>query len=410
MNKFKAERGAALITVLLLSTLLLAGGGALLLVSTMSARTAIDSTAEMQAYYGAEGGLQATLNVLRGNVAPVSGMPTGSKISFRNAITLNTSNLPSDASDSARLSGWLNYDYTPSGSAIADRVSLTPSYSAQNGIAFSVVVTDPDNTPVANGEPTRLRLQVTGYGPKGAMKKLELVVKRKNFDYDPVATIMMRSSEDGTPITFTAGDSAARQYSGHDHDGSGILPAFGSNTSADETIQLDAATKNTVTDPIAANINTSALPSWLQTADAARAFVNTQKANAISQNRYFTSFNGYSGAASSPAFTFVDGDCVLDGGAGLLIVTGNLELNGNPSFDGLIFVLGGGTINRDGGGNGNIYGAITVAKFNQNGNGGFLAPSFTTNGAGTSTIQYDSTAVRKALNIAGPLVLGVREY
>jgi hypothetical protein len=106
----------------------------------------------------------------------------------------------------------------------------------------------------------------------------------------------------------------------------------------------------------------------------------------------------------------VDGNCVLDGGAGLLIVTGNLQLNGNPSFDGLILVLGAGNINRDGVGNGNIYGAITVAKFDQNGPGGFLAPAFTTNGAGTSTIQYDTEAVRRALNMSGPFVLGVREF
>jgi len=412
MKRMKSgESGAALITVLMLSTLLLAAGGTLILVSTMSSRTAIDSTAEMQAYYGAEGGLQATLNVLRGNVAPVSGMPNGSKISFRNALTVSTSNLPSDASASPRLSGWLNYNYTPAGSSVPDRVSLTPNYVPQNGIAFSVVVSDPDNTPVANGEPARLRLRVTGYGPKGAIKKLELVVKRTNFDYSPVATIMMRSSEDGTPVTFTTGDSAVRRYSGHDHgDGTIVLPAFGSNTDGDKGIELDAATKNTVEDPIAANVSTSSLPSWLQTADQARAFVTEQKANAVSQSRYFTGFNGYAGSSTSPAFTFVDGDCVLDGGAGLLIVTGNLELNGNPNFDGLILVLGGGTLNRDGGGNGDIYGAITVAKFDQNGTGGFLAPSFTTNGAGNSTIQYDSTAVRKALNLAGPLVQGVREF
>jgi hypothetical protein len=407
----KCERGAALLIVLMLSTLLLAAGGTLILVSTISLRTAVDSTAEMQAYYGAEGGLQATLNVLRGNVAPVNGMPADSKINFRKAVTLSASNYPSDSSTSAHLSGWLNYNYTPPGSDVADRVSLTPSYSPQNGIAFSVVVTDPDNTPEENGEPTRLRLQVTGYGPKGAIKKLELAVKRTNFDYDPVATIMMRSSEDGTPQTFTSGDSAAKDYSGHDHGGStNVLPTFGSNTNADMAIQSAEATKNTVADPVAGNISASALPSWLQSANEARSFLTIEKANAINQNRYFTSFDGYAGDASAPAFTFVDGDCVLDGGAGLLIVTGNLQMNGNPSFNGLILVLGGGTVNRDGGGNGDIYGAMAVARFDQNGTGGFLAPSFTTNGAGTSTIQFDSVAVREALNLGGPLVLGVREY
>ena len=411
MNLKKNERGAALLTVLMLSTLLLGAGGTLLLVSTMSGRTAIDATAEMQAYYGAEAGLQATLDVLRGNVAPVSGMASGSKISFRNAVTLSISNLPTDTSSSARLSGWLGYNYTPTGSTVADRVTLTPSYAAISGIAYSVVVTDPDNTPVANGEPSRVLLRVTGYGPKGAVKKLELVVKRTNFDYDPVATIMMRSSDDGTPITFTTGESAAREYSGHDNGGgTGILPAFGSNTAADKVIEESEATKNAVEDPIAANIANSALPSWLQSASQARAFLRIQKANAKSQNRYFNSFSGNAGSTASPQFTYVDGNATLDGGAGLLIVTGELELNGNPSFQGLILVLGDGKLHRNGGGNGDIYGAITVAKFDKNGTGGFLAPSFTTNGGGNATIQYDSVAVRKALNIAGPLVMGVREY
>lgn len=405
------ERGAALLTVLLLSTLLLAAGGTLLLVTTLSGRTAIDSTAELQAYYAAEGGLQATLDVLRGNVSPNVSMPSGSKINFRNAITLSTSNLPADTTTSPRLSGWLSYDYTPSGASTPDRVSLTSSYSPQNGMAFSVEVTDPDNTPVASGEPSRLRLRVTGYGPKGALKKLELVVNRTNFDFTPVATIMMRSSDDGTPMTFSTGNSAAKDYSGHDHAGSGaVLPAFGSTSNTDMDIQIDAANKNTVADPIAENVDLSKLPTWLQSASQARAFLKAQKANAASQGRYFTSFSGDAGSSASPAFTFVDGDCSLGGGAGLLIVTGELTMSGNPSFEGLILVLGDGAVHRNGGGNGNIYGSITVARFDKTGNGGFLAPTFHTNGGGNSTIQYDSVAVRKALNLAGPVVQGVREF
>jgi len=410
-NVKHGERGSALLTVLLLSTLLLGAGSTLIFVSAMSTRTAVDSTAEMQAYYGAEGGLQATLNVLRGNVSPRTEMPSGSTMNFRKAVTLTNSNLPSDTTTSARLSGWLNYNYTPAGATVADRVTLTSSYAPQNGMAFSVVVEDPDNTPLLSGEPERLRLRITGYGPKGAIKKLELIIKRTNFDYDPVATIMMRSSDDGTPVTFTAGSSAAKEYSGHDHAGmAATLPAFGSNTDADMAIEVDAANKGTVATPIAGKFANSSLPAWLQSANQARAFIREQKANAASQGRHFTSFSGNAGSSSSPQLTFVDGDCDLDGGAGLLIVTGNLEMKGNPSFEGLILVLGEGSINRKGGGNGNIYGAITVAKFDVNGTGGFLAPTFTTAGGGNATIQYDSVAVNRALNMSGPLVMGVREY
>ena len=65
-----SERGAALITSLMVATLVLAAGGALILTTGMSTTTAIDATAEMQAYYGAEAGIQQSLNVLRGNVNP----------------------------------------------------------------------------------------------------------------------------------------------------------------------------------------------------------------------------------------------------------------------------------------------------------------------------------------------------
>ena len=108
--------------------------------------------------------------------------------------------------------------------------------------------------------------------------------------------------------------------------------------------------------------------------------------------------------------TFVDGDCNLTGGSGLLVVTGDLEMGGNPNFSGVILVLGTGTVNRDGGGNGNVYGAMVVASFNRNGNSDFKAPAFNTNGGGASTMQYDSVAFSKAMGAAGVAVGGVREY
>ena len=408
-DRKSGERGAALLTVLCLSTLLLAVGGALILVTGATTRTAVDSTAEMQAYYSAEAGVQATLNVLRGNIAKNPAMADDTLLNFRKAVTPADSDLPSDTTGVARLSGWLNYDYTPDGAANPDRVSLTSGYTAMTGLAFSVDVSDPDNTPVASGEPTRLLLRVTGYGPKGAIKQLDLVVKRTNFDYAPPATIMMRGSDNGTPVSFDIGDSAAKDYSGHDLATTGqVLPSFGATSTGDMNIEITSDYKNTAASPKAATFAPSSLPTFLQSADLARSFLADQKANAISQGRYFTSFSGYAGSTTSPALTFVDGDCTLDGGAGLLIVTGNLEMNGNPNFNGLILVLGGGTINRDGGGNGNVYGAIAVASFGAT--GGFTAASFHTNGSGTATIQYDSDAIRNALNLSGPRILGVGEY
>ena len=396
----KSQRGAALITVLMMSTLMLATGGALVLVTSLSNRTAIDATAERQAYYSAEAGVQDTLNILRGNVNPQPGMPAGSQITFLAAKTAASSNLPGDNSTTARLSGWLNYSYV--GANGDNRVPLTGNYSPLNGLAYSVQILDPD----ANGagvEPSRLLIRVRGFGPKGAEKRMEAIIRRTTFDYTAPAMLMMRGADDCTAMTFDIGDSNAKDYSGHDNSGSAVLPAFGSTCDGDLAIEEASDSKETVELPKAAKIVNSSLPAFLQNVNDARLFVAEQKADAIVQGRYFTSFSG-----NANGFTFVDGDCDLDGGSGLLIVTGTLTMAGNPNFNGLILVLGEGRVERDGGGNGDVYGAMAVARFNAT--GGFLPPFFDTNGGGNSTMQYDSTALRQALNSTGPRVLGIHEH
>jgi hypothetical protein len=414
-DKMKRQRGAALITVLMISTLLLATGGALVLVTGMSSRTAIDATAEMQAYYAAETGLQDAMNVLRGNVNPSASMPAGTTIDFRKAVTASGSNVNGDTKPSCqgnaitnhcRLSGWLTYSYS---SDSGDRVPMPGvAYNPITGLAYSVDVSDPDQTPVANGEPSRLLLRVVGYGPKGAEKHLELIVKRTNLVYTPQCVICVRSSDGGDPVNFSIGESAAKSYSGEDRNGGSKLPAFGATTDVDTALQRAAVNKDTVSDPAASRIDMSQLPSWLQDANAARDFLEDQRQNAVNQGRYFSSYSGYSGTDTQAKFTFVDGDCSLDGGSGLLIVTGKLLMKGNPSFKGLILVLGDGYVERDGGGSGDIYGAMFVARFNKNG-GPFLASTFITNGGGNSTVQNDSQAWGNAENLSGPRVAGVHE-
>lgn len=143
----RGERGAALVTVMLMSTLLMAAGAAMLMTSMYSATGAIDATAESQAYYAAEAGLQATLAVLRGNAAPnplfnVDPASDANKISFRKAVNVATSNAAGTSAD-VRLTRWLNYNnaYNP------PRVPVSPNYNPATGMAFRVVeIVDPDNT------------------------------------------------------------------------------------------------------------------------------------------------------------------------------------------------------------------------------------------------------------------------
>jgi len=413
LTERKNEQGAALVTAILISTLLLAVAGAVIMTSGMSATTSIDATAELQAYYGAESGLEAALNVIRGHVAP-SGIAANTKIGFRNAVDLSKSNRSSDSSSVARLSAWLSYG--------ADG-RVTP---AGANYAFSITVSDPDDPNgiqrAASGtyQPKRIQVQSTGYGPRGSVKHMEMIVQKNSFDFSPNAMLTMRGSDDGTPsaMSFDIGDSAAKYYTGHDNAGVSDMPTFGVTNATDLGVANLAITKGaTVADVKTAQINSPSLPKWLQDADSARTFLNDMQAVARSMGRYYTTFTGTAGTTTNPAYTFVNGNCTLDGGAGLLIVTGDLILNGNPNFNGVILVLGGGSVNRNGGGNGNIYGTVYVAKFarswpaNENAQSHpFLAPTFNTNGGGTADLRYDSTWVQKAKDSMGDIIRDVREY
>lgn len=410
------ERGAALITSILISTMLLTIAGAIILTSSMSATTAIDSSAEQQAYYGAEAGLEAALNVLRGNVAPDASMTAGIKMGLRSAVSTDRANLPGDTAAVSRLSGWLTY---------GNNGRVTP---AGANYAYSLQLSDPDDptgairTADPNYRPDRVLIQSTGYGPRGAVKRMEMVVSKALFNFSPSAMLLMRGAEDGSKANMTIGDSNAKFYSGHDNDGvEGDLPTFGLTSGDDEGVAQDAITKGaTVEDTKTAVLDMKELPLWLQSTDGptgARAFLDQMQATAVGMGRYFTSFSGYSGTAAAPVFTFVNGNANLDGGGGLLIVTGDLTLNGNPSFDGIILVLGNGRVLRDGGGTGNINGVIYVASFartwpasENNDPHPFLAPTFLTNGAGNSDLQYDSSAVAEAINSMATIVRDIREY
>lgn len=425
------ERGAALITTLLLATLVLAAGGALILSTGMSTTTAIDATAEMQAYYGAEAGLQQALNVLRGNVTP-HGVPGGTKITFRNAVTRNTCNQSTDPNSAPlRLSGWLNYDYTSTGSAFPDRVKVTPTdntYTPLTGIAFSLTIADPDSTPIANGDPTRLVVRAIGYGPKGAMKRLEMVVHRNaiNFSLPGAITVVGTS-----PMTFALGNSNAAGYTGNDSYSpplagiSAVAVSAANRNQAQLTIDalnLQGGGNAQVTPSTALALDATNTPPFLSSADATRSFLVQARDIAQGEGRYFTTgaaaVAAGLGTSGSPVTTVIDnygGDPVDLGsgyqGCGLLIVTGNLITSGNTDFEGVILVLGG-TFNRNGNGNGHIDGGIIVASLDPRPDAttGFTAPTFSVNGAGNSDVRYNSDAIRRAFDSAGVSVAGIHEY
>lgn len=105
--------------------------------------------------------------------------------------------------------------------------------------------------------------------------------------------------------------------------------------------------------------------------------------------------SGSYGTPANPQITYINGDVNLGGGAGVLVVTGTLTINGGMQWDGLILVIGQGAVVINGGGAGEIFGQLFVANtnspvspFTQLATLG--SPSFTWNGGGKASISYNS--------------------
>ncbi|HKU77941.1 MAG TPA: hypothetical protein VJR02_28765 [Pyrinomonadaceae bacterium] len=409
------EKGAALITAVLLSLLLLAAGGTLILTTTMTGITARDSTAEMQAYYAAEAGVSRTLEVLRGNV---QSNPAGTRASFKNVLCSKTL-------WTATAGGFVNV-------------------AGDGSTRFQVEsIVDPDdlnsvvNCTLAAYKPDRLRVRVFGFGPNNSQKKMEIVINRYTLEYDVNAVVTL-PNDSGNPILFALGGSNVTSTSGTDASGgaTGIAAFAVSNGDKNTTNNvIDGCLPDgtncggsgpNVTPGDPAVLDGDNTPSFLQSVTNARDFLygtEGMKNAAINQGRYFTTETAAKAStaglgANNPdgVLTFVDGNLTIGpgnpSGQGTLIVTGDLTLDGNFNFNGVIMVLGTGRVFRNGGGHGNIYGAMFVAKFSATGltTDVFGAPTFDTSGGGTSNIQYSSDAVDKAKAVGGHAVSGVREY
>jgi hypothetical protein len=379
--------------------------------------------------------------------------PAGSQVSIRIAV-------------SAPFSGYVILNGTITGrvtqtsstvkiifSNISARVNGTVFRLSANPLLLNATVGSTSPFPdfplqatITAPDPRNLLVTSTGYGPQGARKILQMLVGRYGFYLDPPAPIVIRGSDNtADPMTFDLGTSNAKLYTGKDFSGKQVqLPAIAIRLH-DWTAGYGGVSKgSTVVDPKFAILDIDTVPNawpayltpvpsnvpkpnvptipqqaktpdFLRTADDARKFLNELQAEAVKKGRYYASFSGYASSGNnaatkdSPELTFVDGNCTLDGGSGLLIVTGTLTLNGNDDFKGVILVLGGGRVIRAGTGNGRVLGSWMVAAFPRTGNGGFTAPSYNVSGGGSGAFQFDSTATDDAQRTIGSQVLGVAE-
>lgn len=417
----RGERGAALVMSLLVAMLLLAAGGALIATAGMTVSNAVDSTAEAQAYYAADAGLQSALTVIRRNRAGSGGLQA-------NFHTFACGTAGACVNDGNNLSQWLTYGAN-------GRVTL----SASPDLSYSLMVTDPGKAATDNLAagyiPRFLHIRSVGRGPQGAIKVMEMMVDDFAFDFTARAAVALHSHDTDTTAmtTFSIGESNPHLWNGNDlaTPPAGNLPAFAVTNSADydggdglNTGTLGKAEaaisddgNNVVGSAQIAKLSNSELDWWLKDATSARLFLTQMRAKAVKEGRFNPSDFG---SNANPKFSFVDGNLDLSGGsssgAGLLVVTGTYNQGGSANFNGIVLALGDGVVVRNG--NPDTTGAMVVAKFQHNydpdtlsytGTGGFSSPSVTTSGGGNSLVGYHSEWVRKAMKTLGSRVVGIVE-
>lgn len=554
--------------VLMMAALLLTGCIALLAGASLLTANVTDAVAEQQAYNAAESGIQTAINVLRRNNSPnplldptQSATHSNNKIDYARAVNLSTSNLPGDPSTEARLSRWINYNYTPPGATAPDRSTLGEGvYTPETGSAFSVTVRDPDNptsiinlttsasidgggssktfglptnsaqiqynsattgnvnvntrevgvnlgsftiskynflntnsttitdtpftitvrmtaplpavvklrgtikgglvsgnsigtvrivfdspvssilgsiitlptlgtitpnAPNVNGGRTDLSVTVTltlprrlvirsvGYGPRGARKVFEAIVKRDNFDGLLPATVtlvgsltnsLFKSSTASNPndVTYSGSESGSIAkippigIVGGTSGGGGLLSSLLGNLTGALCVACTVTGNPT-------EVSVDETPEFLKSAANLDELIKEYRETAIATGRYYTTDNpppDFGDSFNGTGLTFVDGDAILKKpngdkiyGGGILIVTGKLTLGGAVDFKGTILATGEDGVRKiNDGRDTNINGNLVVAPYRIGDTAlGFLPPKYDITGGTASRIIYNAS-------------------
>lgn len=288
-------------------------------------------------------------------------------------------------------------------------------------------------TPV---EPVRLLVKSTGYGPFGAKKELEAIIRKDipNLSASNAATSMVGPStcpaEYPTCLgfAFSAGTSSNITYSGGNCATGPCVPSFGLTDPNNLTTVANYTLPNG--NPMAASpppeLMTGGLPAWQQSPAAMDAFIDDMRAMAQGSDRYFVSPDGTTPVTvpdnpgnftSGLGITFCEGSCQVGGsGGGFLVVTGKLTNTGNFSFRGLIVVVGEEGWLRNGGGNGQVIGNVVIAPYNklsyipESHTTSFLPPRYTITGGGTSDLLYgDITSTFSNTSGVSDIIQGIAE-
>ena len=454
MNPSPEDRGFALLITLICSTLFMLLGLSLTFSSMTEFRTSTEFEAREQSLMVADAGFNLTQGIFRGNsltslLASATDVnrylnfpvPTGTtELSYFNRNPLS----PIEA---------MHIDYTSPPAAIGTR-TINGLLTAPGGVSvgagrYFARVTDNDDGDgdplVDNDNVVILRVMgvhrgsstegaVYGTNTQNAIAIIETTLRRDStFDFDQAFTIYGPNVD----ITYNGNtfDLDGRQHAlngaliaGAPKPGLGLMnnnpPNNASIAAASSYTQLAGMQMDNL---VGANGDFGPLPSLSDTTDAIISSSDPDAANLFDPNwlmAFVDQLAGFAdrvlpagtydapswGTTAAPQITLINGDAIVQGGgsgAGLLVVTGGLDLNGAITYTGLIFILGGEFTMS--GANKNIIGGTFAANVIDNGDGTYSYGIPEVRFNGNSNFLYSAQGISLAYDLLPMKVLNWRE-
>lgn len=402
----KPERGAALIVALLLLSFLTILGGALLTNSTLDVKITDNYKLSAQLLYLAEGGIDRAREDLRTSTSTLTTLLTtaagsdGVLSTATELSTLRTSDVP--YIDNATL--------TDASGRLVGRYSVFLRNDRADGR------TSPTDT---NEVISLLTIATNG----NARKMLEVEVRKGRFPKITAAVTL-----NGPVASFDPGNANNLEVRGNDHATSpgAAVHAIGVLSTAD-----DNAVTAAIAGPPDRSANYTGAGAVPPPADVVD--ISTQRDARLTTppavERIVESFKALAtrstcpgtadvGTAGNPAIVVIDGNCDYGPatGYGILVARGELTMNGNSSWNGLILVIGQGVL-RGNTGSHTINGGIFLAKTRATPSDqpplgpilGTLGP-VSINISGSSSILYNTTRIRDAEKRLPFTPISYREY
>lgn len=369
------------VSLMLISALLLLGTTAVI-TSTTDMKVNTNYKTSTQALYIAEAGIEQA----RGQLRNLGGSTLSQILAARAGANLSLSNSANSANfyaNSAFVSDDLPYVAQTSFGGGTYRVYLTNA-ATLTGVSPVETVTSTTDTDL------RVTLTSFGQGPNNSLVVVQEVVKQLTLPPLPGAIVLP-----GPGVAFNGGNSNASGVDGMSESAITLTSAASQTAVVNNLTSINRIDNYTCSSPPCINNEAATIdPTW-NSVSGIEGLYNTLMSMADVVTTGTTTLTAAQvGTTANRKIVVVNGDATLGpvDGAGILIVTGQLSLYGNFNYKGLIMCIGQGNLFRYGGGNGDIEGAILVARTRDASNNLLTTlgdSTYNTNGGGNSDIIYN---------------------